>query len=384
MASIYTLKKASDSSKKKGQYYFRFKIYFGKEHEPSAIYKSASDILFWNRADTIEKKKQNAKSTEIIKQRENALKAKYNTAIFNSVLINGENTQFFEHFDSVMKTRGASNTNTMSGYNSLKKMLQKFCSKNNIPLNIKLNQINKKFVVDFKTWIITEAVTTSGHPIKSSTQNQRFNQFAVVLNDAVDNELIASAPSKGVKAPERGKEEMVYLTIDEIYQMRDWEKRDTVKPMLYKGFLFACFTGLRGGDISTLKWKHIVEENGVTMINLITEKKKIQIRFKLPQQAIDSLPERKGEDDNVFTNLLYYAHTNQQLKMWALQCGIQKDITSHTARHSFAVHQLKNGTTMYHLSKLLGHRTSVTTERHYADYATEDLDTIMDNVYGDK
>ena len=46
MASIYTLKKASDSSKKKGQYYFRFKIYFGKEHEPSAIYKSASDILF--------------------------------------------------------------------------------------------------------------------------------------------------------------------------------------------------------------------------------------------------------------------------------------------------------------------------------------------------
>ena len=250
MASIYTLKKASDSSKKKGQYYFRFKIYFGKEHEPSAIYKSASDILFWNRADTLEKKKQNAKSTEIIKQRENALKAKYNTAIFNSVLINGENTQFFEHFASVMKRRGATNTNTISGYNSLKKMLQKFCSTNNIPLNVKLNQINKKFVVDFKTWIITDAKTTSGHPIKSSTQNQRFNQFAVVLNDAVDNELISSAPSKGVKAPERGKEEMVYLTIDEIYQMRDWEKRDTVKPMLYKGFIFACFTGLRGGDIS--------------------------------------------------------------------------------------------------------------------------------------
>ena len=100
---------------------------------------------------------------------------------------------------------------------------------------------------------------------------------------------------------------MVYLTIDEIYQMRDWVKRDTVKPMLYRGFLFACFTGLRGGDISTLKWKHIVEENSITMINLITEKKKIQIRFKLPQQAIDTLPERKGKDDNVFTNFRYTA-----------------------------------------------------------------------------
>ena len=381
MATITKTKINSTSKKNKGQYVIRFRIYFDKEN---IQFKTASDVMFWRRADTLEKKKQNEKSTEIIKQRENALKEKYNTAIFNSVLINGENTQFFQHFDSVMKTRGATNTNTLNGYSSLRKMLQKFCSINNIPLNIKLNQINKKFVIDFKTWIITEAKTTSGQSFKSSTQSQRFNQFAVVLNDAVDNELIASAPSKGVKAPDKGKEEMVYLTLDDIYQMRDWEKRGTVKPMLYRGFLFACFTGLRGGDISTLKWKHIVEENSITMINLITEKKKIQIRFKLPQQAIDALPERKDKDDNVFTNFRYTAHTNQQLKMWALQCGIQKKITSHTARHSFAVHQLKNGTTMYHLSKLLGHSSSVTTERHYADYATEDLDIIIDNVYGNK
>ncbi len=381
MATITKTKINSTSKKNKGQYVIRFRIYFDKEN---IQFKTASDVMFWRRADTLEKKKQNEKSTEIIKQRENALKEKYNTAIFNSVLINGENTQFFQHFDSVMKTRGATNTNTLNGYSSLRKMLQKFCSINNIPLNIKLNQINKKFVIDFKTWIITEAKTTSGQSFKSSTQNQRFNQFAVVLNDAVDNELIASAPSKGVKAPDKGKEEMVYLTLDDIYQMRDWEKRGTVKPMLYRGFLFACFTGLRGGDISTLKWKHIVEENCITMINLITKKKKIQIRFKLPQQAIDALPERKSKDDNVFTNLRYTAHTNQQLKMWALQCGILKKITSHTARHSFAVHQLKNGTTMYHLSKLLGHSSSVTTERHYADYATEDLDIIIDNVYGNK
>ena len=96
-----------------------------------------------------------------------------------------------------MKTRGATNTNTMNGYSSLKKMLQKFCSINNIPLNIKLNQINKKFVIDFKTWIITEAKTTSGQSFKSSTQNQRFNQFAVVLNDAVDNELMHQHHQRG-------------------------------------------------------------------------------------------------------------------------------------------------------------------------------------------
>ena len=381
MASITQTKISSTAKKNKGQYVVRFRIYFDKDN---IQFKTASDVMFWKRADTPEKKNQNKKSTEIIKQREKALKDKYDTEKFNSLLINGEAYKLFDHFDNVMNTRGASNTETKSGYKSLKNMLETFCASKNIPLNVKLNQINKRFVQDFKTWIITEAKSKSGKPLKPSTQSQRYNQFAVVMNDAVDSELIASAPTKGIKAPERGKEEMVYLTIDEVYQMRDWEKRDSVKPMLYKGFLFACFTGLRGGDISSLKWRHIVEENGVTMINLITEKKKIQIRFKLPKQAIELLPQRKAEDDNVFTNLKYNAWTGQQLKMWALQSGIQKDISSHTARHSFAVHQLKNGTTMYHLSKLLGHKTSVTTERHYADYATEDLDAIMENVYGNK
>ena len=381
MASITQAKISSTAKKNKGQYVVRFRIYFDKDN---IQFKTASDVMFWRRADTPEKKNQNKKSTEIIKQREKALKDKYDTEKFNSLLINGEAYKLFDHFDNVMNTRGASNTETKSGYKSLKNMLETFCASKNIPLNIKLNQINKRFVQDFKTWIITEAKSKSGKPLKPSTQSQRYNQFAVVMNDAVDSELIASAPTKGIKAPERGKEEMVYLTIDEVYQMRDWEKRETVKPMLYKGFLFACFTGLRRGDISSLKWRHIVEENKVMMINLITDKKKIQIRFKLPQQAIDMLPERKAEDDNVFTNLQYNAWTGQQLKMWALQSGIQKDISSHTARHSFAVHQLKKGTTMYHLSKLLGHKTSVTTEKHYADYATEDLDAIMENVYGNK
>ena len=312
MASITQAKINSTAKKNKGQYVVRFRIYFDKDN---IQYKTSSDVMFWKRADTPEKKKQNKKSAEIIKQREKALKDKYDTGKFNSLLINGEAYKFFDHFENVMNTRGATNTETKSGYKSLKNMLETFCASKNIPLKIKLNQINKRFVQDFKTWIITEAKSKSGKPLKPSTQSQRFNQFAVVMNDAVDSELIASAPTKGIKAPKRGKEEMVYLTLDEVYQMRDWEKRETVKPMLYKGFLFACFTGLRGGDISSLKWRHIVEENGVTMINLITEKKKIQIRFKLPQQAIDMLPERKAEDDNVFTNLKYNAWTGQQLKM---------------------------------------------------------------------
>ena len=168
MASIIQAKISSTAKKNKGQYVVRFRIYFDKDN---IQFKTASDVMFWKRADTPEKKNQNKKSTEIIKQREKALKDKYDTGKFNSLLINGETYKLFDHFDNVMNTRGASNTETKSGYKSLKNMLETFCASKNIPLNIKLNQINKRFVQEFKTWIINEAKSKSGKPLKPSTQN---------------------------------------------------------------------------------------------------------------------------------------------------------------------------------------------------------------------
>ena len=57
---------------KNKQYYYRFKVDFGKDIKPE--YKFASDIRFWNRADTPEKKQFNAKSAEIIILIERALR----------------------------------------------------------------------------------------------------------------------------------------------------------------------------------------------------------------------------------------------------------------------------------------------------------------------
>ena len=76
MASITQAKISSTAKKNKGQYVVRFRIYFDKDN---IQFKTASDVMFWRRADTPEKKNQNKKSTEIIKQREKALKDKYDT-----------------------------------------------------------------------------------------------------------------------------------------------------------------------------------------------------------------------------------------------------------------------------------------------------------------
>jgi site-specific recombinase XerD len=59
-------------------------------------------------------------------------------------------------------------------------------------------------------------------------------------------------------------------------------------------------------------------------------------------------------------------NTNEYLKRWAKNAGIEKNIGWHTARHTFAVLSLESGAEIYTLSKLLGH-TDVKTTQVYAN-----------------
>ena len=149
-------------------------------------------------------------------------------------------------------------------------------------------------------------------------------------------------------------------------------------------FLFGCYTGLRGGDIDRLKWKHLPIVDGIVKLDLITGKKKVRLNFTLPKQALEWLPKRIGSEDKVFENFKWGGHNNSLLKIWSLQAGIKgKNITSHVARHTFAVHNLQKGVSLYHVSKLIAHDSIRTTERHYSQFAKEDLDKALAITFGE-
>ena len=76
-------------------------------------------------------------------------------------------------------------------------------------------------------------------------------------------------------------------------------------------------------------------------------------------------------EDEIFEGLEYYdCSQNPIFKMWLTDAGITKKFTFHCFRHTFAILQLMNGTDIYTVSKMMGHR-SVKTTMIYAKVVDE-------------
>ena len=81
----------------------------------------------------------------------------------------------------------------------------------------------------------------------------------------------------------------------------------------------------------------------------------------ITKQAADLLGEPAQPDDHVFS-LPSPTYTNANLRIWASRAGINKHLTFHSGRHTFAVMMLTLGVGLYTVSKLLGHRDIKTTQ----------------------
>ena len=156
-----------------------------------------------------------------------------------------------------------------------------------------------------------------------------------------------------------------FLTIEELRQLMATPCRyDIVK----KAFLFSCFTGLRYSDMMTLKWSeiHTAADGKTLYIEHQQVKTKNTVTIPLSNEALKWMPRKSKDDDRVFHQLRITSTTVEVvLGEWMQEAGIQKHITYHCFRHSYATLQLAGGTDIYTVSKMLGH-TNVRTTQVYA------------------
>jgi integrase/recombinase XerD len=123
----------------------------------------------------------------------------------------------------------------------------------------------------------------------------------------------------------------------------------------------SCFTGLRWVDIKDLQWKHIDLENEV--LNKVQAKTDVKVSVTLNTNALSLLPE-KGEKNEFVFALPSHTGALKTLKLWLKKAEIDKHITWHCARHSFATNLIVYDTDVLIVSKLLGHNTLKYTQRY--------------------
>lgn len=130
-------------------------------------------------------------------------------------------------------------------------------------------------------------------------------------------------------------------------------------------FVFASFTGISYADLKQLTWKDIIRnEDDSLWISMSRQKTSVPFHVKLLDIPIRIMEKYKGlaTDDCVFP-VLSQGRINYALKIIAKQCGINKALCFHIARHSFAsLITLEEGVPIETISRMLGHSNIKTTQ----------------------
>tara|TARA_R110002074_G_scaffold273224_1_gene444818 strand:- start:55 stop:693 length:639 start_codon:yes stop_codon:yes gene_type:complete len=165
--------------------------------------------------------------------------------------------------------------------------------------------------------------------------------------------------------------ERVYLTEDEIQKLMDKEFATERLSLVADIFLFSCYTGLAYIDVKNLTKSHIsIGIDGDKWI--FTHRQKTESASKIPILPVTQIIIDKYVDHPkcIANSSLLPIFSNQKmnayLKEIAVVCEINKELTFHIARHTFATTvTLSNGVPIESVSKMLGHKNLRTTQ-HYA------------------
>ena len=280
---------------------------------------------------------------------------------------------FQEHNDRVNRLVGKDfAAGTAERYRTAKKHVEEYIKKEYKKSDIPVNSVNHKFITGFEYYLKTERNCAHNSAIKYITN------FKKIIRIAFTNEWITRDPFQNWK----GKLKVVdreFLTEAELQALISKEIRNARLNLVKDIFTFSCFTGLSYAEVKKLSEKEVVIGfDGNRWIK--TKRTKTKTRCSIPILPVaESILEKYSSHPEVNENHLLPILSNQKMNAYIKEiadlCGINKNLTFHLARHTFATTvTLSNGVPIESVSKMLGHKNLQTTQ-HYAK--------ILDRKVGD-
>ena len=266
------------------------------------------------------------------------------------------NVNFVEYYESIIAeyyNTGSKNNHLAwkASFNYFKKFIgSKVSSKNITHLTVK----------KYREFLLTTSnLRTNKRKLAVNTASTYYKHFIFVLKRAFNEQIIHTNLAQQavyIKEEETFRE---YLTEDELVKL--WNT-DIKFPQIKRAALFSALTGFRFIDIKNLNWNFVLGDKHQGYYVRLKEQKTGNIHnHPISLNAFEILQQENTTTGPVF-NGLNYQKTHTTVKTWVKASGIQKKISFHNFRHSYATLQLANGTDIYIVSKLLGHKNVATTQ----------------------
>ena len=231
-------------------------------------------------------------------------------------------------------------------------------------------ELTPEFIKDFAAYLST------GRGLANGTIWQRCMWLKGVVLRAHYNGKIPRNPFAQFHISPNCKERE-FLTEEELKTVVTHEFEDDNLAFVRDIFVFVCFTALSFIDVKNLTTDNIVDINGDKWIISKRHKTNIPFQVKLmdvPLQIIDRYKHLQ-EGKLVFGKMNYWSMC-KKLKTVMTACGIEKTISYHCGRHSFATLALSKGMPIESVSRVLGH-TNIVTTQIYAKITSQKLDNDL-------
>lgn len=256
---------------------------------------------------------------------------------------------------------------TLKNYETSKKYIHSFIDKRLKKEDLPLRSVDYKIILDFENFLRKHKPTDHQRPLTNNGMLKHMERFKKILNLAVKMDLLEKNPFDKYQFKfhryERDVLDEKELSILENRKFKN-QRMDLVRDL----FVFSCYTGLSYIDVANLKHENIVlgadEELWIS-----TERNKTMLPVKVPLLPNAAFILEKYANDpraevkNILLPVLSNQKLNSYLKEIADVCGIDKNLSFHVARHTFATTvTLQNGVPIESVSKMLGHNKISTTQ----------------------
>lgn len=275
----------------------------------------------------------------------------------------------------IMQKTATIRNNTRKGYLTLSHHIQQFH-----PQEIPVTNVTPELCQSFARYLLQQ--------MKPNSARTYLQKLHTLLQQCVVKGIIAKHPMASISdiLPKYTPPERCFLLKQELKRL---QSAACPHESTRLAFLFACHTGLRLSDIETLLWEDVHECNGRYMVVKKQVKTQHEVRIPLDQYATAILMSIRQEPLSIkrpVFQLLSRTMIAQDLRKWSQAAGLQKKVTFHVSRHTFATLMASNQCDIFVVSQLCGH-TNIRTTQIYARlidearfHAIDRLDSLFANT----